>query len=110
MICKDCFHSYVCEQFNENRECDNTKCHFFNDHFVPAEDVVKVVRCKDCIYAVELDKHCEIDGNYYKHCTLFRGEETDLVWHKYKKYYKSYSVVEPTDFCSCGELKEREGK
>ena len=36
-ICKNCFHSYVCEQFNENRECDNKKCHFANDHFVPTD-------------------------------------------------------------------------
>ena len=72
--------------------------------------MVEVVKCKDCIHAVELDKHCELNGNYYKHCTLFRGEETDLVWHKYKKYYKSYSIVEPDDFCNYGELKEREGK
>lgn len=36
-ICKDCFHSYVCEQFNEHRECDNKKCHFANDHFIPAD-------------------------------------------------------------------------
>ena len=36
-ICKDCFHSYVCEQFNEHRECDNKKCHFANDHFVPTD-------------------------------------------------------------------------
>lgn len=47
-ICRSCFHSYVCEQFNEHRECDNKKCHFANDHFVPAADVVEVVRCKDC--------------------------------------------------------------
>lgn len=49
-ICRKCFHSYVCEQFNEHKEHDNTKCHFFNDHFVPAADVVEVVRCKDCIH------------------------------------------------------------
>lgn len=49
-ICRSCFHSYVCEQFNEHRECDNKKCHFANDHFVPTTDVVEVVRCKDCKY------------------------------------------------------------
>ena len=35
-VCKDCFHSYVCERFNKHRECDNKKCHFANDHFVSA--------------------------------------------------------------------------
>ena len=38
-ICKNCFHSYVCEQFNEQRECDNKKCHFANDHFVSADEI-----------------------------------------------------------------------
>lgn len=49
-ICRKCFRSYVCEQFNEHRDSDwdNKKCHFFNDHFVDVENVVEVVRCKDC--------------------------------------------------------------
>ena len=41
-VCRSCFHSYVCEQFNEHRDSYNEKCHFFNDHFVPAADVVEV--------------------------------------------------------------------
>lgn len=41
-VCRGCFHSYVCEQFNEHRNDNNEKCHFFNDHFVPAADVVAV--------------------------------------------------------------------
>lgn len=42
-ICRSCFHSYVCEQFNENRHItDNKKCHFYNDHFVPTKDMVEV--------------------------------------------------------------------
>jgi hypothetical protein len=32
----------VCEQFNENKDIKNNKCHFFNDHFVPTADVVEV--------------------------------------------------------------------
>lgn len=45
-ICRRCFHSYVCEQFNEHRDDNNKKCHFFNDHFVPAADVAPVVHAK----------------------------------------------------------------
>ena len=41
-ICRSCLHSYVCEQFNEHRDSYNQKCHFYNDHFVPAADVVQV--------------------------------------------------------------------
>lgn len=42
-ICRSCFHSYVCEKFNEHRDDHNQKCYFFNDHFVPAADVAPVV-------------------------------------------------------------------
>lgn len=66
-ICRRCFHSYVCEQFNEHRDCDNEKCHFFNDHFVPAADVVEVVRCIDCVYANE-------DGTI---CHYWVGRDTE---------------------------------
>ena len=93
-ICKDCFHSYVCEQFNEHRECDNTKCHFFNDHFVSAADVVKVVRCKDCA-------HCEL-----RYPAKAIGEEAIEGYY----CYPNRRYVESNEFCSCGELKEREGK
>ena len=47
-ICRNCYHSYVCEKFNKYRDENNPDCHFANDHFVPAADVVEVVRCKDC--------------------------------------------------------------
>ena len=89
-ICKDCFHSYVCEQFNEHRECDNKKCHFHNDHFVSTADVVDVVRCKDC-------KSCEL-----RYPAKPIGEEA------IEGYYCSVNrrYLNPTDFCSCGELKE----
>ena len=76
---------------------------------LPAADVVKVVRCKDCKHCHELAPHCEFNRAAYFHCGLWRGDETKNVWHKYKKYYADYSIVEPNDFCSCGELKEREG-
>ncbi len=69
----------------------------------PAADVVEVVRCKDCKFATELDKHCDINRTAYKHCSLWRGDETRNVWHKYKKYYKDYSIVSLDDFCSCAE-------
>ena len=69
----------------------------------PTEDVVPVVRCRDCKYAVELDKHCEINRASYRHCAMGRGDEEEYVWHKYKKYYKGYSIVELDDYSSYGE-------
>lgn len=62
-ICKNCFHSYVCEQFNKHRECENKNCHFAYDHFVSTTDVVEVkhgyyervsedtYRCSICHYS-----------------------------------------------------------
>ena len=41
-ICKNCFHSYVCEQFNEHRECDNQKCHFAIDQFISADLIYRL--------------------------------------------------------------------
>lgn len=75
---------------------------------IPAADVVDVVRCKDCKFATELDKHCDINRTAYKHCSLLRGDETKYVWHKYKKYYKDYSIVSLDDFCSCGERRSED--
>ena len=75
---------------------------------VPAADVVPVVRCQDCIYAVPLDRNCELNQTAYLHCNLWRGEETKNVWHKYKKYYKDYSLVDRDGFCSSGERIDNE--
>ena len=66
-----------------------------------AADVEPVVRCKDCIHCVPLDAHA--DGVYGMHCLYQRGEEVRNVWHKFKKYYKDYSIVEGNSFCDQGE-------
>ena len=68
----------------------------------PAADVEEVTHCEDCIHCVPLDSNCEISP-HYKHCTAWHGEETKNVWHKYKKYYKDYSIVEYHGYCSFGE-------
>ena len=52
----------------------------------PTADVVEVVRCKDCMF--------------YKHTEI--GDCMACV------KYTSYKA--PNDYCSCGKLKEREGK
>lgn len=83
-ICRKCFHSYVCEQFNEHKDSDNKKCHFFNDHFVPTADVVEVVRCKDC-------KHWDCYGGEDAH----KGDCSELVGLD--------SCMYEDDFCSYGE-------
>lgn len=105
MTCKDCICYEVCPKpyYGEKIACNDVedRC----ENFKNKADFVEVVRCKDCIHAIELDKHCEINRSAYKHCTLLRGEEENNVWHRYKKYYKDYSIVEPEGFCDSGERK-----
>ena len=69
----------------------------------PKADVVEVVRCQNCVHAQPFDRNCELSTSAYMHCSLWRGEETKNVWHKYKKYYKDYSVVDRDGFCDAGE-------
>lgn len=69
----------------------------------PAADVAPVVRCQNCIHAEPLDRNCELNTCVYMHCKLGRGEEEKNVWHKYKKYYKDYSLVDRDGFCDMGE-------
>lgn len=72
-----------------------------------ADALKSVVRCGDCVHSQPLDRNCEISVSLYMHCGLLRGEETKNVWHKYKKYYKDYSIVERDDYCSYGERKAK---
>lgn len=69
-------------------------------------DAAPVVRCQDCINAEPLERNCEVNANFYMHCRLWRGEECKNVWHKYKRYYRDYSLVKHDDFCSSGERKK----
>ena len=69
---------------------------------VTTVDAVEVIRCQNCVHAEPLDRNCEINTCLYMHCKLYRGEKTKNVWHKYKKYYKDYSLVERDGFCSDG--------
>ena len=103
LTCNNCIHSSVCTPYNTpNDEYPNIgDC----PHFKNKADYAPVVRCENCKHSCELAPHSEISP-YYRHCNLWRGEETKNVWHKYKKYYADYSIVEPTDFCSYGERKE----
>ena len=89
MTCNDCLHFTVCEaleQGNGIKKVHPIQCGCFKDK----TDVVKVVRCKDC-------KHCEhINDEFardYYQCKI-RG---------------NFFYRKSDDFCSYGELKEREG-
>ena len=75
---------------------------------IPAVDAVEVVRCQHCIHSVPFERNCELNTTAHMHCTLGRGEETLNVWHKYKKYYRDYSVVDRDGFCDEGERRGEE--
>lgn len=104
--CGDCIHAEICKQVNSGwfSAKNIAYCKAFKDH----KNYVLVVRCKDCVHAELLDRNCELAKGFYMHCKLWRGDEVKNVWHKYKKYYKDYSIVEHDDFCSYGERKDKE--
>lgn len=94
-VCEMCYHNYVCEQYNQDRDFPREKCAYFNSHFVDADSVKKVVRCSRCEaakptkttntvfciawdrvvskesfcpYGVEKRKDVEQDGKHTKKC------------------------------------------
>lgn len=70
-------------------------------------DAVRVVRCQQCKHSEPFESNCELNTGAYLHCGLGRGEETRNVWHKYKKYYRDYSIVDRDGFCDSGERMEK---
>ena len=36
-VCRKCFHAYVCEEFNADRDYPHKRCAYANDHFVYAD-------------------------------------------------------------------------
>ena len=86
--CKDCLHYCVCTFHiteNEYKRCP---------HYATTADVVKVVRCKDCIHSSNMPL-----GLCYLHTEPYDNE----------RGYKGEAVcVEPDDFCSYGKRKEGE--
>ena len=76
-LCKRCYHNYVCEQYNENRDLTRTKCDYKNSHFIDAADVVPVRHgrwvypigmaynyvCSECEKSIGVIKH-----NYCPNC------------------------------------------
>lgn len=93
-ICRKCFHSYVCEQFNEHRDRDNKKCHFFNDHFVPTADVAEV-------------RH----GEWYRHDKKKHGDTCYYCSVCEKMALADCMVWELTDYCpNCGAKMDGKGE
>lgn len=105
--CKDCLHCKACTEMlkalgytvdGDGKDADK-RCPEFQN----AADYAAVVRCHNCAHAVPLDRNCELNTCVYMHCNISRGETVKNVWHKYKKYYKDYSIVEHDGFCDEGE-------
>ena len=41
-ICKRCYHNYVCDEYNADRDFPHKVCAYHNSHFIDAADVVEV--------------------------------------------------------------------
>ena len=74
-ICRNCFHSYVCEQFNENKDDNNTKCHFANGHYVPAADVVPKSEVEQIFKEIEEEIQESLNSNYRARPHIAESEE-----------------------------------
>ena len=113
----DSFRSHMVERYDRNKCTLEENCKTCQPGCLwrkkvmaaPTVDAVEVVRCQNCVHAEPLDRNCEINTCNYMHCKLYRGEETKNVWHKYKKYYKDYSLVERDGFCSDGAKMDGDG-
>ena len=109
-ICRKCFHSYVCEQFNKHRDDDNQKCHFFNDHFVYSADVIVQEQgewIEDGYYDVPCV--CSICGEEAQYISRFK-ETFEYDWEEnlVPMGYEEIREYIKTPYCSrCGaKLKE----
>lgn len=66
--CKKCFHYKACKEVaSHSGYADINYTESQCKNFISAADVVKVIRCKDCVNRVEFDTnkfHCELTGYY----------------------------------------------
>ena len=65
-VCRTCIHYDVCLLYEDNFIDDVAK-NGFCGKFTNKDDIVKVVRCKDCVNRVEFDTnkyHCQNTGYY----------------------------------------------
>ena len=90
LACEDCIHYDICifhPYGDENKKCP---------HFKNKDDVVEVVRCKDCEYS-EMCFPCKAFGleapPVYVCCISHRNRE-----------------VLPNDYCSCGAKMDGKGE
>lgn len=96
MNCKECIHFEACSKWTDfPKQCGEPTCR----HFEQRADVVEVVRCKDC-------KYCE---SYYAEKRIDQVlTEKDLTYVCNRHGYGiRSSLVLPTNFCNCGERREK---
>lgn len=95
-ICRNCFHSYVCEQFNENKDDNNEKCHFFNDHYVPTADVVPKSEYDAVVSAVDnsTKEFLKLHDDYQEaKSEVDEWKERCIGWYEVS-YLKSQRILE----------------
>lgn len=101
--CLECIHWKPCYSGKEWDAAIGTPCEHFS-----TIDAVEVVRCENCIHSEPFERNCKLNSSAYMHCKILRGEEVKNVWHKYKKYYRDYSVVDRDGFCDEGERRKED--
>lgn len=104
MTCRDCIHYDICYELTFHEPNGEIVGREACEHYKNKRTIIETpCRCEDCHYSTPLDAHCELDRTLYLHCNLWRGDEIKNVWHKYKKYYKDYSIVEKDGYCDSAE-------
>ena len=68
----------MCEQFNENKDDNNEKCHFANDHYIPRADVVPKSEVEKIFAEIELEIKLALDSNYKARIQV---ELSDELYH-----------------------------
>ena len=99
LIDANAIHDFVSEKFKDDVPYEWAWALTVVD-CAPAVDAVPVVRCRDCIHAVEIEKDyirkLFIDGT--KQCELGRA---DMCF--------GYSIISNDGFCDSGERKDGDG-
>ena len=83
IICRRCYHSYVCDEYNANRDLERKQCAYYNDHFV---DVDLINRQKAEIE--RLNKEIETFADIGKMFSEIKAEAVKEFAERLKEYVK----------------------
>lgn len=77
-VCRKCFHAYVCEEFNADRDYPHKRCAYANDHFIDADRLRELAAADHDGRVVVLP--CKVGDKVWMHeKTFIRGEIVNSV-------------------------------